>query len=111
MSDNQINNSIEIKGIVDIILNAVPALQIYLFGSYANGTATSDSDYDFYVVVPDEVQPIESTWKIKSMMRKGLNKTRSVDLLVGTESKFNKYKDTLSFIEGEVIRTGVKLYG
>jgi predicted nucleotidyltransferase len=56
MMDIQINNG-EIKEIVDTILNAVPALEIYLLGSFANGTAKEDSDYDFYVVIPDGLQP------------------------------------------------------
>jgi predicted nucleotidyltransferase len=111
MLDTQIQNNTEVKAIVDTILDTVPAIEIYLFGSYANGTANDDSDFDFYVVVPDEVQPIESTWKIKSMIRKSTEKKRSVDMYVGTESKFNKYKDTISFIEAEVMRPGVKLHG
>jgi hypothetical protein len=36
---------------------------------------------------------------------------RSVDMLVGTKSKFNKYKNSISFIERDVVETGVKLYG
>ena len=35
---NVINNP-EINEVVATILNAVPALEIYLFGSYADGTA------------------------------------------------------------------------
>jgi len=111
MTDIRIDNNMEIKEIVNVILNSVPALEIYLFGSFANGTAKEDSDYDFYVVVPDNVQPIETTWKIKGAIRENIRKTRSIDMLVGTESKFNKYKNTLSFIERDVVDTGVKLYG
>ena len=111
MFDMQTGDNMEIKGIVDAILSAVPAVAIYLFGSFANGTAADDSDYDFYVVVPDGVQPLESTWKIKRTLRKSVNRTRNVDMFVGTESKFNEYKNTISFIEGEVARTGVVLYG
>ena len=101
----------EIKTIVDTILTIVPALEIYIFGSFANGTANENSDYDFYVVVPDNVQPIETTWMINAALRENMRKTRRVDMLVGTESKFNKYKGSISFIERDVVDTGVKLYG
>ncbi|MCL2198557.1 MAG: nucleotidyltransferase domain-containing protein [Defluviitaleaceae bacterium] len=101
----------EISKIVDTILNAVPALGIYLFGSFSDGTATESSDYDFYVVIPDNLQPIETTWKITGSLPKELRKSRNIDMLVGTESKFNRYKNAVGFIESEVAITGVKLHG
>ena len=97
----------EINSIKDAILNAVPAKSIYIFGSFAKGTQNEDSDYDFYVIVPDYIQPIEATWKIRDAIDE---QTRGIDMLVGTESKFNKYKNVYS-IEKEVYETGVKLYG
>ena len=100
----------EINEIVDAIIKAVPVIGIYLFGSHVNGTATENSDYDFYVIIPDGgIRAREATWKIREELV-GKQK-RCVDLLVGTVSKFEKYKDTLSFIESEVTRTGVKLHG
>ena len=111
MFDIKINNNTEINEIVATILKAVPALEIYLFGSFANGTDKDDSDYDFYVIIPDNLQAIESTWKITASIPKEIRKARSIDMLVGTESKFNKYKNSLGFIESEVVKTGVKLYG
>jgi len=108
---DKININTEINTIVDSILKSVPALQIYLFGSFANGTEKEDSDLDFYVVVPDGLQPIEATWKITGAIPKEIRGKRPIDMLVGTESKFNKYKNAMSFIENEVIETGVKLYG
>ena len=38
----------------DLILETIPVEQIYLFGSYANGTPTSDSDLDMYVIMKDD---------------------------------------------------------
>ena len=104
----QIENN-EIKEIQDIILSTVPALQIYLFGSYAKGMQRADSDYDFYVVIPDDsMRPLEATRKISMALRSA--RKRPVDMLVGSESKFNKYKNVYS-IEKEVANNGVKLYG
>ena len=47
MLNSHITENTEIMSIVEAILNTVPALEIYMFGSYANGTAKEDSDYDF----------------------------------------------------------------
>lgn len=109
VNKNELNNNIEVKNMVAAILSAVPAIEIYLFGSFATGTANEESDYDFYVVIPDgDLRAIEATWKITSAMR---NRHRSVDMLVGKKSTFDKRKTSLGLIENEVIRTGVKLYG
>ena len=99
----------EIREIQDIILDTVPALQIYLFGSYAKGTQQADSDYDFYVIIPDDtLRPLDAIRKISMALRSA--RKRPIDMLVGSESKFNKYKNVYS-IEKEVFNSGVKLYG
>ena len=99
----------EIDRIVNGILSSVPASEIYLFGSFAKGTEREDSDYDFYVVIPDDsMRAREASWAIRSAIS---DQTRGIDMLVGTQSKFNKYKDSISFIESEVAKTGLKLYG
>jgi len=109
VQNGNITDNAEVMGIVEVIRNAVPVLEIYLFGSYAIGAAREDSDYDFYVVIPDDgMRDIEATWKIQSAIQK---RARGIDMLVGTKSKFDKYKNTISFIESEVVRTGVKLHG
>ena len=47
-----INN--EINAIKDRICMTIMPKRIYLFGSFAKDTYNEDSDYDFYVVVPDD---------------------------------------------------------
>ncbi|MCL2514140.1 MAG: nucleotidyltransferase domain-containing protein [Oscillospiraceae bacterium] len=103
----QVND--EILEIKNIILETVPALQIYLFGSYAKGKQQTDSDYDFYVIIPDGImRPLDAVRKISMALRTARKKP--IDMLVGSESKFNKYKNVYS-VEKEVFNTGVKLYG
>ena len=43
----------EIRQITELIKQTVPAERIYLFGSHAYGEPNEDSDYDFFVVIPD----------------------------------------------------------
>lgn len=84
--------------------------RVYLFGSFASGTSTPESDVDFYVVVPDEGQDLaELTAKAYKAVRK--SKKRPVDILVGTSAVFEERKDIPSSVEREVYRKGVLLYG
>jgi predicted nucleotidyltransferase len=50
---NPMNQAIqaELDKLKELIINAVPVEQIYLFGSYAYGTPHKDSDLDLYVVL------------------------------------------------------------
>jgi predicted nucleotidyltransferase len=107
---NELNN-IEIHEIVDSILVSVPVSEIYLFGSFAKGTERENSDYDFYIVIPDDsnMRELEASRAIRKSLR-GRRK-RSLDMLVGTQSKFNRRKDYFYSIENEVKETGVRLYG
>ena len=99
----------ELETIKQAILDTVNANEIYLFGSYANGTPHSDSDFDIYVVIPDDsMRPIEAMQKIGgAISRKDI---RAVDIIVGKESVFNQRKQ-LPTIERTIFRDGVKLYG
>ena len=53
------NNDSDIRQNLDeisqIIAQTVPVESIYLFGSYAYGTPSKDSDLDLYVVFKDEM--------------------------------------------------------
>jgi predicted nucleotidyltransferase len=46
----------ELNQIKQIILNTVKTESIYLFGSHAYGAPTADSDFDLYVVIPDDLR-------------------------------------------------------
>ena len=101
----------EINEIVTSILSSVPALEIYLFGSFAKGIEKNDSDYDFYVIIPDDsgMREIEAAHEIRYNLAG--KQPRSIDMLVGIQSKFNQRKGHFATIENEVIETGIKLYG
>jgi predicted nucleotidyltransferase len=101
----------EINEIVNSIISSVPVLEIYLFGSFAKGIEKDDSDYDFYVVIPDEsgMREIEAAHEIRYNLAG--KQPRSIDMLVGMQSKFNQRKIHFATIENEVMETGVKLYG
>jgi predicted nucleotidyltransferase len=99
----------EIISLKDKIVEQLSPLKVYLFGSFADGTSDEGSDYDFYVIVEDSKtdwydQTIQAYRAIRPI------RTRPVDILVGTESAFEKRKAHAG-IEQEVFRKGVLLYG
>ena len=103
----EINSELEIIKL--IILNTVEADTIYLFGSYAYGTPTEESDIDIYVVIPDEsIRPIDAMHLIGSAIYK--DQMKPIDILVRKSSDFNQRK-LLPTLERTVARDGVLLHG
>ena len=82
--------------------------RIYLFGSFAKDTYNEDSDYDFYIVVPDDAgNKIELSQKAYKSLR-GVRK-RPVDIVVGYESSFDE-RAKENTLEKVVKQEGVLLY-
>jgi predicted nucleotidyltransferase len=98
----------EIEDLKNQFVKNLSPIKIYLFGSFANGTNTENSDYDFYIVVNDNVTDLaEMTASAYKAIR--LTKQRPVDIIVGTSSRFNERKNMIS-VENEVFEKGVLLY-
>ena len=98
----------DILRIKDTIVNSVPVEKLYLFGSYANGAPNENSDYDYYMVVPnDGIRPIDAIGNAHLAMR-GM-KVKPVDILAGTVEIFDRRSKQLT-IERKIAREGVVLY-
>ena len=99
-----------IQEITRCFISKVNPLKVILFGSFANGTYTDESDYDFYLVIDDGRSVGEVTDEAYNSIM--YIKNRPVDILVGTNSRFErKGKSTHSLmVEGEVQRNGILLY-
>jgi predicted nucleotidyltransferase len=110
MSDNLPQAIYEIR---DKILSCVEPEKIYLFGSYAYGTPRPDSDFDFYVVVPDA--PLPSVRETKDIIYKKANEDNktaddiSVDVIVHTKFYFEELKPLPTLVR-KIVREGVLLY-
>ncbi|MCL6477949.1 MAG: nucleotidyltransferase domain-containing protein [Peptococcaceae bacterium] len=100
----------ELNILKDIIVDTVPVEQIFLFGSYANGTPHADSDLDIYVVIPENanIREIDAMKLIHRAIRD--KKTMPVDVIVSKKNKFNQRKSTPT-IERQIAQEGILLYG
>ncbi len=102
---------VAVDSIKNEILKAVDVSKIYLFGSYARGTQTSQSDYDFFVVIPDgSIRPIEAMQKIYCSLALSPMPV-PVDILASYEKDFEERKQMPSTIEQTIQKEGVLLYG
>ena len=94
----------------DLIIETIPVEQIYLFGSHAYGTPTSDSDLDMYVIMKDDTTLPEIEAEQKIALAFIGRKTVPADVLVSKKSKF-KRRLTAPTLEREVATKGMLLYG
>jgi predicted nucleotidyltransferase len=106
--DKQVQEELGI--LTSIIIDTVPVEQIYLFGSYANGTPHSDSDLDIYVVIPDDadMREIDAVKAIRRAIRD--KKTMPVDVVVSKQSRFLR-RASAPTIERHITQEGLALYG
>ena len=97
---------VELDKYIDFISSLAGVLQIYLFGSYANGTQKKTSDIDLMVIVENDLDPFKTAYKI----RRGLTDTDLVlDVAVNRKSAFEEAKENSSF-QKKIKETGVLLY-
>ncbi len=99
----------EIAQIKERFITSIMPVRIYLFGSFADGRATEDSDFDFYLVVKNGTENLaDLTAKAYKAIRN--IRTRAVDIIIGTEDRFAERRNMMS-LEHEVYHKGVLLYG
>ena len=98
----------EIEIIKQRLIEQVDPICIYLFGSFANGTAHADRDFDFYIIVDDSEKDLHALATSAYKAIRGV-KQRPVDILVGTKSGFAERKDQFT-VETEVFHKGTLIY-
>ena len=106
---NMVNDTI--TAIKDSILHTVgeDCEKIFLFGSYAYGTPSKESDYDFFVVLRDGTEnPVLVLQNIYCNLAKNKNYT-PVDVLANYKTTFYE-RSKLPAIERTVAQKGVVLY-
>lgn len=99
----------DIMTIAETIRETVDCEKIYLFGSHAYGIPNDDSDYDIYVIIPDDaIRPIEVMQKIYNALAKS-KMIIPVDVLAVYASNFQQ-RSKLRTLERKIAREGVLLY-
>jgi uncharacterized protein len=98
-----------IQEAVQRLANLYQPLSIYLFGSYAWGTPTEDSDLDFLVVVNNDIQ-LNLATHIQG--KQALKKMKiSTDIVLNHEFFFTERSKHPSTLQHKIVHEGKLVYG
>lgn len=100
----EIEQSVIVESIVEQIAKTYQPQKIILFGSYARGTQSHDSDIDLLIVKDTQEDFLT---RIRSV-RKSLLCPLPLDILVYTTDEINKLKDR--WFINDIINEGVVVY-
>lgn len=91
-----------IKKYVEEISKKFKIKEVYLFGSYANGTNREDSDIDIAVVLDSDINSLDLMLDLMLL-------TQNIDLRIEPHPiKINDFEEGNPFVE-EIITTGLKV--
>lgn len=105
----------EIISQVNLSLQHLNVSKVILFGSYANGTQTNDSDIDLLVVTNDDfvfnsfAQKMEVKLKIAVALN-SLRKFADIDLIVHTKPMHDQFVLLNSSFKKEILSSGAVIY-
>jgi predicted nucleotidyltransferase len=81
--------------------------RIILFGSYARGEASEDSDVDLLVLFSEVENPREQAAELYAVLSQSL---LPQDIIVSTTERFERYKNVVNTIYWPAAREGKVLY-
>ena len=93
--------------VVQRIVQTLRPEKIVLFGSYADGTPTSDSDVDLLVVMETTAPPVERYLAVSRLLRP---RPFPVDILVKRPDEIQSALEAGDFFMREVLSKGQVLY-
>ncbi len=100
---------------INLSLQHLNVSKVILFGSYAKGTQTDDSDIDLLVVTNDNfvfesfAQKMEIKIKIANALN-SLRKYADIDLIVHTKPMYEKFIQLNSGFKKEILSSGAVIY-
>lgn len=96
----------DIKAIVEQIVSRFHPEKVILFGSYAYGEPTPDSDVDLLVIMETEGNPLRTAGNISA----AIDHPFPLDILVMTPSYFAESLAEKDIFETQVVTKGLVLY-
>lgn len=105
----------EIKNLIVERLKPIHPEKIILFGSFAYGNPSKDSDIDLYVVTKDDFIPesYAQKWEVAKKIYEALRDLRRMlpmDLIVHTKVMHERFIELNSSFAREIIKRGVVFY-
>ncbi|MGB2762194.1 MAG: nucleotidyltransferase domain-containing protein [Minisyncoccales bacterium] len=105
---NKKDNQIEIKRITRQIVEKYKPEKIILFGSFAWGKPTKDSDVDLFIIKKSKKKRLEREYELR--MKLLGNKFPPMDLLIYTPKEVARRFEIGDFFIRDIFKTGKILY-
>ena len=100
----------EVEKLKELIINAVPVEQIYLFGSYAYCTPHKDSALFLYIVLKDVLPMRDLDAGLQISLAIARKKSMPVDIIAKNKKDFLSRLDDY-ILERKLTRDGIRIYG
>ena len=100
----------QILEVTQVIVETVKPKQIYLFGSYAKGTANSESDLDLLVIVNKSELPKRKRVEPIYLSLLKNNKMVNADILVRTQGEIDEWKNVSQAFLTSILPTAKLIY-
>lgn len=101
-------NQEQIDQIVQTIIEEYKPSKIILYGSYAYGQPTKDSDLDLLIIKDDESSGVERNRKVRNILK---DFTFPVDVIVKSKQEYETFKDIVGTVIYPANKYGKVLYG
>jgi len=85
----------QIESVVQVIVEGYEPMKIILFGSYAYGHPTKDSDLDILIIKDGEASGIQRNRRVRNILK---DFSIPIDVIVKSSQEFDMLKDVIGTV-------------
>ncbi|HJH30205.1 MAG TPA: nucleotidyltransferase domain-containing protein [Methanosarcinaceae archaeon] len=85
----------QIESVVQVIVEGYEPMKIILFGSYAYGHPTKDSDLDLLIIKDGEASGIQKNRRVRNILK---DFSIPIDVIVKSSQEFDMLKDVIGTV-------------
>lgn len=85
----------QIESVVQVIVEGYDPMKIILFGSYAYGHPTKDSDLDLLIIKDGEASGIQRNRRVRNILK---DFSIPIDVIVKSSQEFDMFKDVIGTV-------------
>jgi predicted nucleotidyltransferase len=85
----------QIESVVQVIVEGYEPMKIILFGSYAYGHPTKDSDLDLLIIKDGEASGIQRNRRVRNILK---DFSIPIDVIVKSSQEFDMLKDVIGTV-------------
>lgn len=97
----------QIESVVQVIVEGYEPMKIILFGSYAYGHPTKDSDLDLLIIKDGEASGIQRNRRVRNILK---DFSIPIDVIVKSSQEFDMLKDVIGTVIYPATKYGKVVY-